>query len=158
MIGKKKPKRVLYPGNRWRDGNDVAKILQFKPEFAYLAPDGCTIIPYHFDLIRATNLTKSKPGRKLYSVDELYNRVYMCEIDEEGILKKPRVIINEGTYRVKKHNDFIYVGDDEVKVYKERKFIKTINVPKHPLTFDFGGPGKNILFITTKKNVYGIRE
>ena len=158
MIGKKKPKRVLYPGNRWRDGNDVAKILQFKPEFAYLAPDGCTIIPYHFDLIRATNLTKSKPGRKLYSVDELYNRVYMCEIDEEGMLKKPRVIINEGTYRVKKHNDFIYVGDDEVKVYKERKFIKTINVPKHPLTFDFGGPGKNILFITTKKNVYGIRE
>ncbi len=158
MIGKKKPKRVLYPGNRWRDGNDVAKILQFKPEFAFLAPDGCTIIPYHFDLIRATNLTKSKPGRKLYSVDELYNRVYMCEIDEEGMLKKPRVIINEGTYRVKKHNDFIYVGDDEVKVYKERKFIKTINVPKHPLTFDFGGPGKNILFITTKKNVYGIRE
>ena len=82
----------------------------------------------------------------------------MCEIDEEGMLKKPRVIINEGTYRVKKHNDFIYVGDDEVKVYKERKFIKSINVPKHPLTFDFGGPGKNILFITTKKNVYGIKE
>ena len=157
-IGKVKPKRVLYPGNRWRDGNDVAKILEYVPEFAYLAPDKSTIVPYHFDLIRATNLTKSKPGRKLYSTDELYNRVYMCEINKDGMLEKPRVIINEGTYRVKKHNDFIYVGDDEIKVYKDRKYIKTINVPKHPLTFDFGGKSKGFLFISTKNNIYGMKE
>ena len=157
-IGTVKPKRVLYSGNRWRDGNDVKRILQYKTKEAYVAPDNVTIIPDQFDLIRATNLTKSKPGRKVYSVDEMYNRVYMTTVDQDGRLVDPKVIIEEGIYRVKKHNELIYVGDDNVKVYNDFKYEREIEMPVRPLTFDFGGNNKNTLFITTRDAVYAIRE
>lgn len=157
-IGSIKPTRVLYSGNRWRDGNDVKQMLEYNPKKAYLAPDGVTIIPDQFDLIRATNLTKSKPGRKLYSVDELYNRVYMATVGEDGLLTDPKVIIEEGTYRVKKHNELIYVGDDQIKVYKDGKKQRSIELPTRPHTFDFGGNNKGIMFITTRDAVYAIKE
>ena len=77
-IGDIAPERVLYPGNRWRDSTDFKEVVQYNPKKAFLAPDGVTIIPCHYDLIRANNLSRSKPGRKLYSV---YGSVIFQESD-----------------------------------------------------------------------------
>ena len=74
------------------------------------------------------------------------------------ILKDPEVIIEEGTYRVKKHNELIYVGDDQIKVYKDGKKQRSIELPTRPHTFDFGGNNKGIMFITTRDAVYAIKE
>ena len=59
---------------------------------------------------------------------------------------------------MKKHNELIYVGDDNVKVYNDFKYEREIEMPVRPLTFDFGGNNKNTLFITTRDAVYAIRE
>lgn len=56
-------------------------------------------------MIRANNLSRSKPGRKLYSVDEMYKRVFQCDINKEGLLTNPQVIIEEGDFRVKKFDE-----------------------------------------------------
>ena len=155
-IGDIEPARVLYPGNRWRDGSDFKDVIQYNPKKAFLAPDGVTIIPCHYDLIRANNLSRSKPGRKLYSVDEMYKRVFQCDINKEGLLTNPQVIIEEGDFRVKKFDEKIYVGDDNIKVYKDGKLIDIIRVPERPTTFDFGGIKRNILFVTSRHSVYAI--
>ena len=155
-IGDIEPARVLYPGNRWRDGSDFKDVIQYNPKKAFLAPDGVTIIPCHYDLIRANNLSRSKPGRKLYSVDEMYKRVFQCDINKEGLLTNPQVIIEEGDFRVKKFDEKIYVGDDNIKVYKDGKLIDIIRVPERPTTFDFGGIKRNTLFVTSRHSVYAI--
>ncbi|MCR5736436.1 MAG: SMP-30/gluconolactonase/LRE family protein [Eubacterium sp.] len=156
-IGDVEPERVLIPGNRWRDGSDYAEVVQYNPQKAFLAPDGVTIIPCYYDLIRATNLSRSRPGRKLYSVDEMYKRVFRCDVRKDGLLENPVVLINEGDYRVKKFNEKIYVGDDQIKVYDDSKYLETIPVPERPTTFDFGGSRKDILFVTTAHSLYMIK-
>lgn len=157
-IGDLRPARVLYPGNRWRDGSDFKKVVQYNPGKAFLAPDGVTIIPCHYDLIRANNLSRSKPGRKLYSIDEMYKRVYQCDVTQEGLLANPIPIIEEGDFRVRKFNDKIYVGDDNIKVYENNKLANIISIPDRPITFDFGGKKRNKLFVTTRNAVYMVKE
>lgn len=157
-IGDLKPARVLYPGNRWRDGSDFAQVVQYNPGKAFLAPDGVTIIPCHYDLIRANNLSRSKPGRKLYSVDEMYKRVFQCDVTPEGLLTNPVPIIEEGDYRVRKYNNKLYVGDDNIKVYENNKLTNIIKVPERPTTFDFGDKKGSTLFVTTANSIYAIKE
>lgn len=157
-IGDLRPARVLYPGNRWRDGSDFKKVVQYNPGKAFLAPDGVTIIPCHYDLIRANNLSRSKPGRKLYSIDEMYKRVYQCDVTQEGLLANPIPIIEEGDFRVRKFNDKIYVGGDNIKVYENNKLANIISIPARPITFDFGGKKRNKLFVTTRNAVYMVKE
>ena len=133
-------------------------MVQYNPGKAFLAPDGVTIIPCHYDLIRANNLSRSKPGRKLYSIDEMYKRVYQCDVTQEGLLANPLPIIEEGDFRVRKFNDKIYVGDDNIKVYENNKLTNVISIPARPITFDFGGKKRNTLFVTTRNAVYMVKE
>ncbi len=157
-IGDVKPERVLYPGNRWRDGADFQEVVQYNPKKAFIAPDGATIIPCHYDLIRANNLSRSKPGRKLYSIDEMYKRVWQCDITEEGLLTNPVPIIEEGDYKVRKFNHKIYVGDDNIKVYEDGKLAEIIQLPQRPTTFDFGGEKRNNMIVTTRHAVYLVNK
>lgn len=157
-IGDVEPERVLYPGNRWRDSTDFGEVCKYNPGKAFIAPDGATIIPCHYDLIRANNLSRSKPGRKLYSVDEMYKRVWQCDITKEGLLTNPVPIIEEGDYKVRKFNHKIYVGDDNIKVYENGKMSEIIRIPERPTTFDFGGEKRNNLIVTTRHAVYLVKK
>lgn len=102
-------------------------------------------------------MTWSKPGRKLYSVDELYKRVWQCEITKEGLLTNPVPIIEEGDFRVRKFNNKIYVGDDNIKVYDNLKLSEIIELPQRPTTFDFGGEKRHNLLVTTRHAVYIVK-
>jgi sugar lactone lactonase YvrE len=157
-IGDIEPGRVLYPGNRWRDSTDFKEVVQNNPQKAFLGLDGATIIPCHYDLIRANNLSRSKPGRKLYSVDEMYKRVWQCDVTKEGLLINPVPIIEEGDFKVRKFNEKIYVGDDNIKIYDNGKLIDTIKLNERPTTFDFGGERRKLLFVTGRHSVYVVKE
>lgn len=69
-------------------------------------------------------------------------------------LKNPEVIIEEGDYCVRKNKNNILVGDDDVKIYRDGKFIKSIHVESRPSTFDIGGENKDVLFITARDGIY----
>lgn len=153
-MGKIEPDRVIYPGNRWRDGSDYKEVLGYKPEKAWIATDGKTIIPNHYDLIRSNNLSISSCGKKMYSVDEMYKRVFECTVDKNGYLINPNVIIEEGDYCVRNIKDNILVGDDDIKIYKNGKIVKSIHVASRPSTFDIDGTNKDTLFITARDGIY----
>lgn len=157
-IGDIEPERVLYPGNRWRDSTDFKEVVQYNPKKAFLGLDGATIVPCHYDLIRANNLSRSKPGRKLYSIDEMYKRVWQCDITKQGLLTNPVPIIEEGDFKVRKFDHKIYVGDDNIKVYDSGKLVYTIKLNERPTTFDFGGEKRKFLFVTGRHCVYVVRE
>lgn len=153
-MGKIEPDRVIYPGNRWRDGSDYKEVLGYKSEKAWIAMDKKTIIPNHYDLIRSNNLSISSCGEKMYSIDEMYKRVFECTVDKNGYLINPNVIIEEGDYCVRNIKDNILVGDDDIKIYKNGKIVKSIHVASRPSTFDIGGTNKDTLFITARDGIY----
>ena len=116
--------------------------------------DKKTIIPNHYDLIRSNNLSISSCGEKMYSIDEMYKRVFECTVDKNGYLINPNVIIEEGDYCVRNIKDNILVGDDDIKIYKNGKIVKSIHVASRPSTFDIGGTNKDTLFITARDGIY----
>ena len=71
-----------------------------------------------------------------------------------GYLKNPEVIIEEGDYCVRKNKNNILVGDDDIKIYRDGKFIKSIHIESRPSTFDIGGENKDVLFITARDGIY----
>ncbi|MBQ2642304.1 MAG: SMP-30/gluconolactonase/LRE family protein [Eubacterium sp.] len=153
-VGKIKPTRVFVPGNRFRDGSDFMDVSQYKPEKAYIAPDGETIIPQYYDLMRATSLAKGKPGKRVYTVDEMYKRAVSFEVNRKGLLKKPKVEANDGDYCAVRHNDYLYVGGDDIGVYQNGKLVDLIHTPERPTSIRFGGKNKNTMFVTSRHSVF----
>ena len=90
----------------------------------------------------------------MYSIDEMYKRVFECTVDKNGYLINPNVIIEEGDYCVRNIKDNILVGDDDIKIYKNGKIVKSIHVASRPSTFDIGGTNKDTLFITARDVIY----
>lgn len=158
-IGSIKPELVYYPGNRWRDGSDFREVVKYNPKEAYIAPDGKTIIPCHYDLIRANNLSKGIPGEKLYSVDEMYKRVYACDILENGLLDNPVSVAGQGDFCVVKTEDSIFVCDDNIKIYDvDGKMKKIVTLPERATTIGLDKAGKKIQYITARNRVYVIKS
>ena len=44
--------------------------------------------------------------------------------------------------------------DDDIKIYKNGKIVKSIHVASRPSTFDIGGTNKDTLFITARDGIY----
>lgn len=158
-IGSVKPKLIYYPGNRWRDGADYREVVKYNPKEAYIAPDGKTIIPCHYDLIRANNLSKGVPGEKLYSVDEMYKRVYACDILENGLLDNPKVVAGQGDFCAIKSAGTLFVCDDNIKEYgKDGKLERIVKTPERATTIGLDKSGANIKYITSTHKVYVVKS
>ena len=157
-MGSIKPKMIAYPGNRWRDGSDYRFVLQYKAEKAFLMPDGCSIIPCQYDLIRANNLATCICGETLYSVDEMYKRVYSVEIDEYGYASNPKVIVEQGDYCVRTDSKGnLFVGDDNIKHYSNSgDLVEVIQLSERPVSFELDQNGY-VSYVATRHRVYKIK-
>ncbi|MDF2539975.1 MAG: SMP-30/Gluconolaconase/LRE-like region-containing protein [Herbinix sp.] len=153
------PEKIIYSGNRWRDASDFTSVVVDVPNDCYVAPDGKTIIPDQYDLIRANCLGAAYPGEFFYCVDEYYKRVYRLTTDKEGKLSEPVVAVEEGDFCVlHDKKGLLYVCDAQIRVYNEvGMLIKEITVPERPSTIAFGGSDHKTLFITARTSVYAVR-
>lgn len=151
--------KALYPANRWRDNSDYLIITVKKPEQLYVAPDGVTVIPVAYDLIRANALLEAFPGQPFYAADEYNKRTVLFDVSAAGYLSNPRVFAEKGEYHVAVDaNGNVYVPDGEVYVYdKNGKLIDEIKVPERPATLAFGGADGKTLYITARTSLYSIR-
>ena len=154
----RKPEKILYSGNRWRDSGDFTKIILDVPKHCFVAPDKKTIIPDQYDLIRANCLIEAIPGKPFYCVDEYYKRVYRLRVDDEGKLSNPEVAVEEGEFCViKEESNRLYVCDGQIRIFSETgTLLKEIVVPERPSTIAFGGKEGKTLFITARNSIYAI--
>ncbi|MFC2137713.1 glycosyl hydrolase family 28-related protein [Bacteroidota bacterium] len=151
--------KVLYPANRWRDSKDYLKVTVQKPEYCYVAPDGKTIIPDTYDLMRCNSLLPAYPGNKFYAIDEYYKRTIEFEVDQKGFLSNPQVFTDKGEYNLAHDNQGnIYIPDEDILIYnKKGELTDRIYVPERPATIAFGGKDGNTLFITARSSLYSIQ-
>lgn len=151
--------KALYPANRWRDNSDYLSITVKKPKQYYVAPDGVTVIPVTYDLIRSNSLLEAYPGKPFFAADEYNKRIISFTVNNDGSLSNSKIFINQGEYNVAVDGDGnIYVPDGEIYVYdKTGKLIDEIKVPERPATIAFGSPDKKTLYITARTSLYSIR-
>lgn len=150
--------KALYPANRWRDNSDYLSITVKKPQQYYVAPDGVTVIPVTYDLIRSNSLLEAFPGKPFYAADEYNKRIISFDVNSDGSLSNSKIFIDRGEYNVVRDaRGNIYVPDGEIYVYdKNGKPIDEIKVPERPATIAFGGKDGKTLFITARTSLYSI--
>lgn len=147
--------KALYPANRWRDNSDYLTITAKKTQQYHIAPDGVTVIPVTYDLIRSNALLEAFPGKPFYAADEYNKRTILFAVNADGSLANPQIFIEKGEYNVGVDAEGnIYVPDGEVYVYdKNGKMIDEIQIPERPATVVVAG---KTLFITARTSLYSI--
>lgn len=127
-----KPERVWYAANRWRNTNDWLRITVTQTEEAFVAPDGKTIIPDQWDLIRANSLAAAVPGKTFFCLDEYYRRTYAFDVNENGWLENPTLVAERGEQGITE-GDKLYIADGNILVMnKEGGIEKEIDVALRP--------------------------
>lgn len=150
--------KALYPANRWRDNNDYLDITVRKPDRCYVAPDGVTIVPVNYDLIRAGSLLEAFPGKPFYAVDEYYKRTVVFRVDENGCLSAPAVFKEKGEHSVAADSQGnVYIPDGEIYVYgADGGQIGLISLPERPDCVIMDGKDGRTLFVTARSSFYSI--
>lgn len=153
-----KVEKALLPTNRWRDSNDYLDISIRRPEKYYLAPDGVTVIPDCYDLIRANSLLEAFPGAVFYAVDEYNKRTVRFDVMTKGYLANPDIFVEKGEFNLAVDNDGnVYIPDGQIYIYNNNgEPIGKINVPERPVCLVLGGKELNELYITAHSSLYKI--
>jgi len=145
--------KALYPSNRWRDFHDFWTNVVFRPEKCFVAPDGRTIIPQQYDLVRSTSLIEAFPGRRVFLSDDYDRRVISAAVAADGSLSDAKIFVERGEFGVAVDAaGNVYVADGEVLVYgPDGTYKRTICVPERPASMTVIG---NKLYITARGGVY----
>jgi polygalacturonase/sugar lactone lactonase YvrE len=156
--GVKKPKKVLYPGNRMCDFMPYETVVMLEQEECFMGLDGATIIPVQYDLVRAAFLVAATSGETFYATDEAYKRTYEHITDEDGYIKSFSLVTEQGEFcSIQGKDGNLYVCDGQIQVYnREGVQIGQIQVPERPSTIAFGGENNNTLFVAARDSVYKV--
>ena len=145
--------KALYPSNRWRDFHDFWTNVVYRPEKCFLAPDGRTIIPQQYDLVRSTSLIEAVPGKRVFLSDDYDRRVVSAAVAADGSLSDARIFVERGEFGVATDAaGNVYVADGEVLVYgPDGAYKRTIRVPERPAALTVVG---NKLYIAARGGLY----
>ena len=150
----RKPERLWYPVNRWRNTNDFLEITVKANEEAFLAPDGVTLIPDTWDLIRANSLAMAIPGQDFYCLDEYYRRTYRFKVTATGFLKAPELVTERGEQGLAV-TDKLYIADGQVYVTDlEGNVERRIDLPVRPAALAVVG---DVLYAACRDKFYRVK-
>jgi len=134
------PEVVWHPANRWRNTNDWLDITVKEVDEAFVAPDGKTVIPDTWDLIRANSLSPAYPGKPFFCLDEYYRRTYVFDVDKHGWLKNPTLFAERGEQGLTVTDEKVYLADGDILVYnKEGKLEKKLDIALRPAALAISG-------------------
>ena len=150
----RKPERLWYPVNRWRNTNDFLEITVKANEEAFIAPDGVTLIPDTWDLIRANSLAMAIPGKDFYCLDEYYRRTYRFKVTASGLLKEPTLAAERGEQGLAV-TDKLYIADGQVYVTDlEGNVERRIDLPVRPAALAVVG---DVLYAACRDKFYRVK-
>ncbi len=145
-----------YATHRWRDLHDFDEACMFRPESYFTAPDGKTMIPQQYDLVRSSSIRAAVPGKPFYEVDEFRHQVKRFDVDAQGFLSNPTVFADRGEHGIATDAaGNVYIGEGDILVYApDGSFSRRIKTPAGPNSLAVSG---NFLYFTTRDAFYRIR-
>jgi len=148
----RKISKAYYPSHRWRDLNDFDKVSTFVPDSCFIAPDGKTIIPEFYDLLRSSSLTEGKPGNRVYSSNEYDHRVVSLKVLDDGTLTDLQPFSTVGEFCACTDGQHVFVADGYLYMYDmEGNLIETVRIPERPNSIICS---KGKLYIAARTSLY----
>ena len=153
-------KAAWYPGHRWRDNHDFSVYAIAQAPSCFVAPDGVTVIPNNYDLIRAYSLRKAIPGSTFYIADEFGQKTVVTTVLKDGTLSDMKLFAEEGEIGIAGDVEGnVYVAAGEIFMYdRTGKKISVIHVPERPVGLAFGGKDNKTLFIAAGTSLYSLQS
>jgi gluconolactonase len=125
----------------------------------YVLPDRSKVIRVTTDLTRPNGIIGTKDGKTLYVADHGSSKTYSYKIQDDGTLADKKEFAPSGSDGVtldEKGN--LYLTTEHVDIYDPSgKKIETITMPQVPANVTFGGPNRDMLFITARTAVFGVK-
>ncbi|MDC6406532.1 MULTISPECIES: SMP-30/gluconolactonase/LRE family protein [Maribacter] len=143
----------LYKRDWWKDREPEVE----KRRVYYLAPGSTQLTIVEEDLVMPNGIIGSKNGKKLFIADPGDKKTYVYKINKDGSLSDRELFCEMGSDGMTLDNKGnLYLTGNGVTVFnKDGKQIKHIKVPENwTANVTFGGPERDILFITAMDAVY----
>lgn len=125
----------------------------------YLAPGESQAEIIIDNLERPNGIIGTRDGETLYVADHGGNRTYAYNIESPGELGEPRVIARQGSDGVTlDENGNLYLTEGRnINIYSSLgQPLQTLTFPMAPANMTFGGPNRDILFVTARRHLYAL--
>lgn len=147
----------LYKRDYWERDPE----MQQEGEYVYfISPDGKRVFPVEETLKKPNGIVGTPDGKQLYVVDIGASKVYRYDIGKRGKLRNKTLfasMISDGLTIDNKGN--LYLTGNGVTVFN-KKGEKIAHIPideDWTANVCFGGKDRDMLFITAKDAVYGLK-
>lgn len=146
--------RVCVPSHRWRDLNDFDEVVKASVDTVFVAPDGVTVIPDVYDLLRSSSLLAVSPGETAYVSDEYNHRVFSV-VYETMERVEAQEFVNAGQFSATPGGDKVFVADGLIYVCNLKgEIIWKIRLPERPSSIIMGKDG--YLYASAVSSLYRI--
>lgn len=125
----------------------------------YLAPGADDAELIISDLERPNGIIGTQDGETLYVADHGGNRTYAYDINSPGELGERRVIARQGSDGVTlDENGNLYLTEGRnINIYSSLgQPLQSLEFPMAPANMTFGGPNRDILFVTARSHLYAL--
>lgn len=125
----------------------------------YVLPDRSKVIRVIDDMTRPNGIIGTKDGKTLYVADHGASKTYSYSIKDDGTLENKKEFAPTGSDGVtldEKGN--LYLTTQVVEIYDPSgKKLEEIKFPAVPANVTFGGKNRDMLFVTARTGVYGLK-
>lgn len=126
----------------------------------YLAPGSDEAEAIITDLVKPNGIIGTRDGSTLYVADHLGNETYAYSIDEPGQVSNKRLIAAQGSdgLTLDEHGNLYLTGGTNITVYSpEGELLDTITFPLAPANMTFGGPERDVLYVTARSSLFALQ-
>tara|TARA_R100001039_G_C1850116_1_gene110267 strand:+ start:1292 stop:2233 length:942 start_codon:yes stop_codon:yes gene_type:complete len=125
----------------------------------YLAPGADAAVAIITDLVKPNGIIGTRDGQTLYVADHLGNETYAYDISAPGELTHKRLFASQGSDGVTldEHGNLYLTGGNNITVYSPAgELLETLTFPLAPANMTFGGPDRNVLFVTARSSLFAL--
>jgi gluconolactonase len=126
----------------------------------YLAPGGSEAQLIISDLVKPNGIIGTRDGDTLYVADHLGNETYAYTITAPGQLTDKRLLAPQGSdgLALDEQGNLYLTGGRNITVYNPQgQLLQTIEFPLAPANMTFGGPDRDVLFVTARSSLYALQ-
>lgn len=126
----------------------------------YVAPGSSEAKLVIDDLVRPNGIIGTPDGRTLYVADHQGDETYAYTITSPGELTDKRLLIEQGSdgMTLDERGNIYLTGRTEITVYSpEGELLEALTFPLAPANMTFGGPDRDVLYVTARSTLYALR-
>lgn len=125
----------------------------------YLAPGADDAEAIITDLVKPNGIIGTRDGQTLYVADHLGNETYAYDITAPGEISNKRLLASQGSdgLTLDERGNLYLTGGNTITVYTPAgELIDTLTFPLAPANMTFGGPGRDVLYVTARSGLFAL--